>query len=335
MYERGGSEVLRYETVDKPHPLAEEVLVRVHATTVNHTDIFHRTGRFFIQKPLPHILGKDLAGEILAIGSEVSGWHLGDRVVATFEALGRARDGTYAEFTTMPAHQLHRMPDQLDFITAASAGLAFCTAWSALFYSGGLGQGERVVIHAASSGVGTAAVQIARWQNAQVIAISQLNKLERLEQIGAQKVIDRSAPDVVEQVREATNGAGATLVLDLVGRATLQASIDMLAPGGRVVIVGTLSGDHVEIDAMDLIMKNATICGSFQVIRSEDFDTILQLLADGTFQSVVGCVLPLQKAQLAHELVEAQKTFGKVVLVPTWYEDLDSHGSAIAGLKSG
>jgi NADPH:quinone reductase-like Zn-dependent oxidoreductase len=326
MHEYGNSGVLHYETVPTPRPSFGEVLVQVYAATVNHTDIFHRTGQFSIQKSMPHILGMDVAAEILEVGPEVTDWRVGDRVVATFEDLGRARNGSYAEYTTLPASQLHRIPDNLSYIAAASIGLAFCTAWNALFNSGAIQPGvERVVIHAASSGVGTAAIQIARWQKVHVCAISQSDKLERLKALGADVVIDRSAPDVVAQVQKATQGQGASLVLDLVGQSTLQSSIEMLAPGGRVITVGTLSGDYAQINVMDLIMKNATVRGSFHAACATDFERILQLFAEGTFQPVTECVLPLQKARVAHDLVEAQATFGKVILVPTWVESPTTH----------
>lgn len=315
MHERGGAEVLHYETFPTPKPIANEVLVKVHAATVNHTDIFHRSGQFFIQKSLPHILGMDVAGEIVELGAGVRDWQVGDRIVATFEALGRERNGAYAEYTTLPSNQLHHIPDQLSYVVAASIGLAFTTAWIALFYNGAIKQAERIVIHAASSGVGTSAIQIAHWQNAQVIAISDKNKAERLYQLGADFVFDRHSPDLVEQVMEATDGQGATFVLDLVGRTTLRSSISMLAAKGRIVCAGTLSGDLAEINLMDILMKNVSIHGSFAVIQPQDFDQILQHFAEGIFQPVIDSVLPLQEASVAHERIEAKQAFGKIILV--------------------
>ncbi len=316
MEQRGGPAVLELRSVPRPAAQPGEVLVRVHAATVNHTDLFHRSGQFFIQKALPHILGMDVAGEISALGAEVSGWQVGDRVVATFEALGRERDGAYAEYTTLPAAQLHRMPAGLSYVAAASVGLAFTTAWTMLMTNGQLGANERVVIHAASSGVGTAALQIALWRGAQVIAISEPSKAARLQALGATLVIDRRAPDLAAAVHAATAGQGATLVVELVGRTTLQASVGMLARDGRIVCGGTLSGDLAEINIMDLIMKNATVRGSFAVIAPADFDQILSLFAAGTFEPVIDQVMPLSAARAAHERIEAQAAFGKLVLVP-------------------
>lgn len=322
MHERGGSEVLRYETVPTPQPAADEVLIKVQAASINHTDIFHRTGQFFIQKDLPHILGMDVAGEIVQLGEKVSKWRVGDRVLATFEGLGRERNGAYAEYTTLPAHQLYRIPEDLDYIAAASIGLAFTTAWIALFYSGEFQEGqfknerERFVIHAASSGVGSAALQIAHKEGAFVIAISDMNKAERLRSLGADVVIYRNAPDSVQQVMQATDGKGATFVLELVGRATLQSSVEMLTDDGRIVCVGTLSGDMAEFNVMDLIMKRGSIKGSFGTIARQDMEWILQRFAKGVYQPVIDVVLPLKKAKEAHERIEAKDGLGKVILVP-------------------
>jgi NADPH:quinone reductase-like Zn-dependent oxidoreductase len=316
LHEKGGARVLRYQSVPRPWPSPEEVLVRVRATSVNHTDIFHRGGRFIIQKDLPHILGMDVAGDVVEVGDSVGGWSPGDPVVATFEALGRERDGGYAEYVALPADQLHRIPDGLDHVAAASIGLAFTTAWIALFDVGRLGDGERVVIHAASSGVGVSALQIARWRGAQVIAISEGGKALRLRSLGADHVVDRRSADVVGQVLEATGGLGASLVLDLVGRGSLKNSLEMLGTDGRIVCTGTLSGDLAEVNVMDLILKRATIQGSFGVIQPDDFDTVLRLFADGTFHPIIDSVLPLSEARTAHERIEARQTLGKVVLVP-------------------
>ncbi len=315
MHERGGPDVLRYEEIPTPQPGAGDVLVAVRAATVNHTDIFHRTGQFFIQKELPHVLGMDVAGVVAELGPGVSGWAVGDRVVATFEALGRERNGAYAEWTTVPADELRRIPDGLDFVAAASVGLAFTTAWIALVDTAPLAPGERVVVQAAASGVGTAALQIARWRGARTLAIADPAKAERLAALGADDVVGRGAGSVAA-VLEATGGAGATLVLELVGRDTLQASVDMLARGGRIVCVGTLSGDVAQVNVMDLIMKRATLVGSFGVIRREDFEQILRLFAAGTFRPVVDAVMPLGEARKAHERIEARQVFGKIVLVP-------------------
>ncbi|MCB0403964.1 MAG: zinc-binding dehydrogenase [Bdellovibrionales bacterium] len=316
MHERGGPDVLKYEVVDTPDPLPDEVLIRVHAATVNHTDLFHRTGQFFIQKDLPHVLGMDVAGEIVRLGDNVSDWAVGDRVVATFEALGRERNGAYSEYATLPVNELHRIPDGLSYTNAASIGLAFTTAWIALFYAGDLRADDRVLIHAASSGVGTAAVQIASWVGAQCFAITSPAKAESLRTLGADFILERTEADLIEIVDKVTEGQNASLVLDLVGKPTLQQSIQLVGRNGRVVCVGALGGEVAEINVMDLIMKNATIRGSFDTVRPEDFDTILRLFADGTFKPAIDSVLPLSDARRAHERIEAKMVSGKIILVP-------------------
>lgn len=312
MRERGGPEVLRYEQVPIPEPGPDEALIRVLAATVNHTDLFHREGRFFIWKALPHILGMDFAGEIVDDVGEFKG---GDRVVATFEALGRARDGAYAEYTTVPIGQLRRIPARLDPIAASTVGLAFTTAWLAL-KAIEFGTRERLVVHAASSGVGTAAIQIARSRKAWVLAISDPSKHARLLALGADAVVDRDSLDLAGAVLEATDGQGATAVVDMVGRATLEASVRMLANHGRIACVGTMSGDRAEIDVMELIMKAGTIRGSFGIISPEAFEGILEKVADGTYKPPIDLVLPLSRAAEAHERIESKQGFGKIVLVP-------------------
>lgn len=315
MHERGEPSVLRYEQVARPEPAAGEVLVEVHAATVNRTDLFHRAGRFFIQKPLPHILGMDVAGVVARVGPAVAGWEAGDRVVATFEALGRERDGAYAEFTTVPADQLRRVPDGLDLVAAASVGLAFTTAWVALRRRARLTADDRLAVTAAASGVGTSALQIGRGLGARTVALTDPDKADRLRHL-ADVVVDRTATDLGAQVRVATGGDGPTVVLELVGRATLRSSVSMLAPWGRVVCVGTLSGDLAELDVMELLMKNGSVLGSFGAVTPQEHAEILDRFADGSFQPVVDRVEPLSRARAAHEHLESGASFGKVVLVP-------------------
>lgn len=316
IHRRGDADVLQYENFPTPVPEANEVLIRVHAATVNHTDIFHRKGTFYIQKELPHILGMDVAGQIVAVGEGVEDWHVGDRVVATFEALGRERNGAYAEYTTIPIEHLHRIPDGMEYRAAASVGLAFVTAWLGLMVNVKMRKHEQVVIHAASSGVGTAALQIAKYKEAKIIAIAGVDKHERLRELGANIVLDRNSDDLVTLVRAVTNEQGASLVVELVGETTFQQSLEMLAYKGRIVVIGTLSGQFAAIDLMDILMKNATIYGTFDTLKEGDFDKILGMFADGTFQPVIDRVMPLSKAREAHVHIEAKQHVGKVILVP-------------------
>lgn len=317
MHERGGPDVLKYETVPTPNALGDDVLVRVEAATVNHTDLFHRTGQFHIQKSLPHILGMDVAGTVASVGPKAKNFRIGERVVATFEALGRERDGAYAEYAVVPEGQLHRVPDKLlDMKAAACIGLAFTTAWIALVDEGQIGPGHRVLIHAASSGVGTAAIQIARWRGAHVIAVASARKADRLQKLGAHLVLPPDYERLPRHVRDATRDKGVTHVLELVGHDSFASSLACLASGGRILCVGTLSGDVSPLNIMDLMMCRGTVKGVYGTLQPGSYEQILDLFAAGTLSPVIDRVLPLRKAAEAHALVERRETFGKVVLDP-------------------
>jgi NADPH:quinone reductase-like Zn-dependent oxidoreductase len=316
MYEQGSTEVLRYESVATPKPGPQEVLVRVHAAGVNHSDIYLRSGRIAMPKHAPHILGREAAGETVELGPGVSGWRTGERVAASFQELGRERNGAYAQYAVVPAEQLRRIPEGVDDVDAATIGKAFGAAWNALSPLDQLGEGRSVVIRGASTGVGTAAVQIAHWRGAQVIAIDEGGKAERLRGLGADLALDRKTPELAKQVLDATSGRGANVVLDLVGRDSLAASVAMLATGGRIVCAGTLGGDLAEINVADLIAKRGTIQGSNTEVAKEDYAKILGLTANGTFRPVIDHMLSLEDARAAHARIESQQAFGKIVLLP-------------------
>jgi len=312
----GKPKVLKYVDFRVPVPKDDEVLVKVQATSVNPNDLLFRSGDFIIRKPMPHILGSDLAGDIVEVGDKVKGWTVGDRITATFETLGRERDGTYAEYCTIPADELIKLPDDLDYITAVSAGASFVTAWVALVNNGKIKKADRVVIYSASSSVGAAAVQIANSKGATVIAISRGEHAAQLREIGATIVLDESGMDIIRQVKVATDEQGATLVLNLSTKDTLQQSIDMLEYKGRVVIASAHKTSDAQLNVMDVYLKNISILGSYDVIKPKDFEGILKNLATGKFQAVVDEVIPLSKTREAHEKVEKKDTFGKVILVP-------------------
>ena len=312
----GGPRVLKYVDFRTPLPKGDEVLVKVHATSVNPNDLLFRNGDFIIRKPMPHILGSDLAGEIVELGEGVKGWNIGDRITASFETLGRERDGTYAEYCTIPADELIKLPDDLDYQTAVSAGASFVTAWVALVNNGNIKKADRVVIYAASSSVGTAAVQIAQAKGATVITISKGEHAAKLRQIGATIVLDEAGMDIIRQVKVATDEQGATLVLNLSDKDILQQSIDMLEYKGRLVIASPQKTSDVKFNVMDVFLKNVSIIGSYDVIKAKDYETILKNLASGKYQTIIDEVMPLSQTRQAHEKVEKKNTFGKVILVP-------------------
>lgn len=312
----GKPRALKYERCPMPIPAADEALVRIHATSANPGDLLFRDGRFIIRKPMPHILGNDLAGEIAAVGEDVSGWQPGDRVAACFEGLGAERDGSYAEYCAVPANQLVKMPDSLEFQVAVAAGASFANAWTALVGNGKIKRSDRVVIKGAASPLGIAAVQIASAKGSQVIAISSSESAAQLREVGAQIVLDEAGSDLVRQVKVATDELGATLVLHSANTDALAQSIDMLDYKGRLVLAAPARVRDSRINLMDVYLKNASILGSCDSLRSKDFEAILLDCAKGKYQPAIDEALPLSKARKAHEKMEKNPGFGKIILAP-------------------
>ena len=312
----GKPRVLKYERCPMPIPAPGEALVRIQATSVNPSDLLFRDGRFIIRKPLPHILGNDLAGEIAGVGEDVSGWEPGDRVAACFEALGRERDGSYAEYCAVPADQLVKLPDSLDFQVAVAAGASFANAWTALVSNGKIKKADRVVIQGAASPVGIAAVQIASAKGSQVIAISGNESAAQLREIGAHIVLDGGGSDLVRQVQVATGELGATLVLHDSNMDTLSQSINMLDYKGRLVLAAPAPRRDTRINLIDVYLKNLSILGSYDSLRTKDFESILLDFAKDKYQAAIDEALPLSQARVAQEKMEKNPGFGKIVLTP-------------------
>lgn len=308
----GKPKVLKYMQLPLPQPAAGEALVKVHAASVNPADLLYRSGHLIIRKPMPHILGADVAGEIV---QTTAGWQLGARVAAAFDELGRGRDGGYAEYCAIPAEQLVRLPDELDYQTAVAAGASFVNAWAALVGNGRIKDSDRAVIHAAG-GIGTAAVQIASVKGAQVIAIGRGEHAASLREIGADVVLDDASGDLVRQVKVATDERGATLVLHSADSSELQRSIDMLGYKGRLVIPHAGQCRDVCLNVMDVYLKNLSILGSCDQLEAHEFEGILRSLEQGSYRAVVDKVMPLSQARKAHEKLEKHPGFGKIVLVP-------------------
>ena len=298
-----------------PAPGHGEALVKVHAASVNPADLLYRSGHLIIRKPMPHILGGDLAGEIVEIADDVTDWQPGDRVAAAFDALGCERDGSYAEYCAVPAEQLVKLPDELDYQTAVAAGASFVHARAALFADGCLQHKETAVIHAAHSSIGTAAVQIAHARGARVIAIGHGGQAAALREIGADVVLDDAGDDLVRQVMVATGERGASLVLHSAD-SLLQPSIAMLGHQGRLVIAQVGRRREACLDVMELYMKSLSIHATGEQLDAKDFEPILADLAKGKVQPAVDEVMPLSQARKAHEKLEKQACFGKIVLVP-------------------
>lgn len=312
----GRPRVLKVKRIRVPTPAPGQVLVKIHATSVNPKDLALRSGSLIIRKPMPHILGADLAGEIEAVADDVNGWAVGARVFACSETLGGEINGGYAEFCAVPADQLIALPDELDFQAAVAAGASFADAHFALVSNGKLKKTDMLVIRGAAGALGASAVQIARARGAKVIAISEGKYAARLQEIGADVVLEDAGDDLVRQVKVATDERGASLALHCSDQLNLEESLDMLGSGGRLVIAGVLRKPQARLNVMDLYLKNLSIHGSTGSTKPKELATMLKNLANGTYNPLVDEVMPLSRAQKAHRKIEKEPGFGKIVLVP-------------------
>jgi putative PIG3 family NAD(P)H quinone oxidoreductase len=315
----GGPEVLEIRDVPDPVAGPEEVLVRVRASALNRADILQRRGRYPAPPGAPaDIPGLEFAGEVESCGDHVSTLQPGDRV------MGIVGGGGQAEKLRLHERLCLRIPPGTGFEEAAAVPEAFLTAYDALFQRGALRPGEGVLIHAAASGVGTAAAAIATMAGARVIALSRsADKRRRLGAMGLHRVLDPGDERLVSAIGMALGGEGVDLVIDFVGAATWSLNLEVVAQRGRIVLVGTMSGAKVDADLGVLMRKRLTVVGT--VLRSRPLEekielvqafarTMLPLLAAGRLRPVVDRVLPLDEAAAAHAAMEANENFGKIVL---------------------
>jgi NADPH:quinone reductase len=315
----GGPEVLELRDEPLPEPGHGEVRVRVHATAVNRADLLQRAGRYPAPADAPqHIPGLEYAGEIDATGVDVSRWRAGDRV------MGLVGGGSYAEYLITHEDEAVAVPERLSLIEAAAVPESFITAHDALFTRMQLAHGETLLIHAVGSGVGTAALQLAKAAGARVLGTQRSRwKLEKATALGLDVAIDTSAEDFVEAVLHATNGRGVDGVLDLVGGDYLGGDISALAEKGRVLLVGLVAGAKHTLDLRAVLNRRATIIGTVLRARSrpEKIEAtqafaadVLPLLADGTVVPIIDEVLPLAEAARAHEIMAENRNYGRIVL---------------------
>ncbi len=306
---------LEWREVADPVPAAGEVLVEVYAAALNRADLMQRAGL------RPHagaseILGLEMAGRVRATAPDVTGWSPGDRVCALLPGDG------YAELATVPASMLMRVPDRLSLTDAAGIPEVFLTAYSALFWEGRLQPGETVMIHAGASGVGTAAIQMARRAGATVIATAGgPRKIAACTELGAHLAVDRHTTDFAPAVREAFGGVD--LVIDMVGEAYYARNIALLNTLGRLVFVAAQSGHRFPLDVYDLTSKRLSLIGT--TLRSRPVAEKVRLtrafeerfgadLASGAIHPVIDRVKPVQEAGEAHAAMEANENVGKIVL---------------------
>jgi len=315
----GGPEVLELRTVADPVIGPDEVLVRVRASALNRADLLQRRGLYPAPPGAPaDIPGLEFAGEVAACGELVTTLQPGDRV------MGIVGGGGQAEKLKLHERLCLLIPPGMSFEDAAAVPEAFLTAYDALFLRGGLKPGEAVLLHAAGSGVGTAAAAIATVAGARVVALSRsADKRRRLEAMGVHRVLDPAAPHLAESIRMATGGEGVACVIDFLGAASWELNVEVLALRGRLVLVGTMSGSKVEADLSALMRKRLTVVGT--VLRSRPVEekidlvqsfahTMLPLLAAGRLKPVVDRVVPLEDAASVHAAMERNENFGKIVL---------------------
>jgi NADPH:quinone reductase-like Zn-dependent oxidoreductase len=334
-HQHGGPEVLRYEDAPDPQVRPGWVLVRVRACALNHLDLWQRRGLERVTIPLPHISGADVAGELAAIGAGVEDLRDGMRVVlqpglscghcaaclsgadnfcAHYDVLGYRSAGGYAELVTVPAANVIPLPDQIDWVTAAAFPLSFLTAWHMLVARAGLTERDVVLVVAAGSGVGQAAIQIARAFGARVLATAGgERKLALTRGLGAEAAIDHYADDVVARVRGLTDGRGVDVVVEHVGTATWERSLKCLARGGRLVTCGATTGYDAGIDLRHLFARQLSLLGSYMGGKPELLRAAA-LLFRGVLKPVVDRTYRLAEAASAQRRMEAHEQFGKIVL---------------------
>lgn len=308
--EHGDPEALIYGDMPDPVPGPHDVLIRVRACSMNRVDVYTREGSHGMRPPLPRVLGRDLAGEVVAVGEHVRGFTPGQRVLAL------ASSGSYAELAVADVADTWPMPDNLSFEEAATFPTVLTTAWHMLICTARLRLGEEVLIMAAGSGVGCVAIQLAKRSGARVFTtVSSDEKAEKALALGADVTINHTKEDFAARVLELTGGQGVSLVLEHVGAAVWEKCFRSLRLGGRLVTCGVTTGHRVELHLGQLWTREISLLGTRMKPR-EDMATILPVVARGEVRAVVSQVFPLQEAAEAHRAMEANRFFGKIVLVP-------------------
>ena len=314
----GGPEVLTWSDVPDPEPGPGDVLIDVVATAVNRADIMQRMGRYPPPPGVPAWPGLECSGRIAALGQGVAGWAVGDEVCALLSG------GGYAERVAVPAGQVLPVPAGVSLRDAAGLPEVCCTVWSNVFMLAHLGADEVFCVHGGSSGIGTMAIQLARELGARVFCTAGSEaKCERCRELGAEVAIDYRAEDFVAVVRERTDGHGADVVLDNMGASYLARNVELLATGGRLVVIGLQGGAKGELDLAVLLTKRASVAATSLRGRpaSEKAEIVASVRAQvwpaiesGAVRPVIHTALPLRDAAEAHRLVESSEHVGKVLL---------------------
>jgi len=335
--EHGELDVIKYGDVPDPKPGPGEVLLRVRACALNFLDIWVRRGWPGLKLEMPHWCGADVAGEIVELGENVADWQVGQRVVVDpgvnlledeytrrgrdsvspgYHILGEHRRGGAAEYLAVSAGNLAAMPDNMGFPEAAAPLLVSLTAWRMLMHQAGLRAGETVLVVGAGGGVNSVAIQIAKLAGAFVYTVaSNAAKAEQARQLGADVVLDRSQVNWGKEIFKLTARRGVDVVVDNVGQATITTSMQAVARGGRIVIVGNTSGPQAEIDIRFIFGKQISLIGS-TMGSHQDFRDVINLLWAGKIKPVIHQVMPLSQGREAYKMMQEGQQFGKIVLAP-------------------
>ena len=337
IHQHGSPDVLVYENIPEPKIKANQILVRVRACALNHLDLWVRAGIPGMQFAMPHILGSDIAGEVVEVGELCervkTGWRVllspgvscrqceqcmtgRDNMCRGYNVFGYGIDGGNAERIAVPEWTAIQIPDDLSFEEAAAVPLVFLTAWHMLVGRAGLQMGEDVLVLAASSGVGSAAIQIAKLFHCRVMATGGGEaKLAKAKELGADHVIDHYRQDIAAEVRKITGKRGVDVVVEHVGAATWPKSLGSLAPSGRLVTCGNTTGWDAKIDLRYLFSKQWSLLGSYMGTLGE-LHRVLKFVFRKELKAVIDRVYALSQIRAAHERLERKEQFGKVVVTP-------------------
>ncbi len=313
--EFGGPEVLKLEEVPTPKPTAGQVLVRIHGAGVNPYDTYMRAGTYAVKPPLPYTPGSDGAGVIEAVGDGVKKVKKGDRVYTA-----KTLTGAYAEYALALEEQVHALPERISFSQGAGVWVPYGTAYHALHHSAQARASETALVHGASGGVGSAAVQMARAMGLTVFGTAGTQKgIDLVKREGAHQVFDHSKAGYQEEILKATGGRGADVILEMLANVNLAADLKLLATNGRVVIIGNRG--EITINPRDLMLRRASARGFtvWAITPAEESEIHAGLIAgleNGTLRPVVGKELPLTEAARAHKEILEPGAAGKIVLTP-------------------
>jgi NADPH:quinone reductase-like Zn-dependent oxidoreductase len=336
-HEHGGPDVLKHENAPEPEIQPNEVLVKVKACALNHLDLWVRSGVRAWKLPMPHIVGSDISGEVAQVGALVTNTKVGDRVLLspgiscgqceacwkgldsacrTFTIFGVMVDGGYAEYVKSPAANVIPIPGDLNFDEAASVPLVFLTAWHMLFGRAKLQPGEDVLVVGAGSGVGIAAIQVAKLVGCRVITVAGTDeKLEKARALGADEGINHTRQSIAEEVSRLTDKRGMDVIVEHVGQAVWEDCFNSLATYGRLVTCGATTGGDGKLNIQALFGRQRTILGSFMGGKGELMD-VLKLIGERKLKPVIDSVFPLAEAAKAQKKMESRDFFGKILLRP-------------------